>query len=115
MNPAVMLHVYFSASLDKTAAKLNLTLPKGDAYGWTTLIKSPYGEFGVESQSGFAFKITATPDALDSIIPVLIGTLQRATSRPLRLVLEYSTSDRALARLIEPWRQKLFDNGFEVL
>lgn len=112
----VKLTVYFSIPLVKTAIKLGFKLPEVPDFPWTTLISSAYGEFGVDGTSGgYAFLLEARQEALDSVLPVLATTLQKATPRTLRLVVEYDTSDRSLAQLIEPWRQQLIDAGHEVL
>lgn len=112
----VKLTVYFSIPLHKTAAKLGFQLPTTPDFAWTPLVKSSYGEFGIDcTAGGYAFLLEAEQNALDSVLPELATTLQKATPRTLRLVVEYDTSDRALAQLVEPWRQRLIDEGHEVL
>jgi hypothetical protein len=116
VNLPIKVTVYFSAPLQKTAAKLGFKLPTATDFPWQTLVKSSFGEFGVDGTSGgYAFLLQANRASLDSVIPELIDRLQKATPRTLRLVVEYDTSDRAMAKLVEPWRQRLFDCGFEVL
>lgn len=110
----VQLHVYMSAALHKSAAKLNLSIPS-PPFSWTTLIRSCYGEFGVDWENGFGFRLKPTEEALNSVLPILTDVLQKATPRTLRCVVEYDTADRALGRIVEPWRQRLFNLGFEVL
>lgn len=110
----IQLQVYMSAPLQKSAARLNFQIPEG-SFPWKTLVSSSYGEFGVDSENGFGFVLKPSKEALESVIPVLTNVLQKATPRTLRCVVEYDTTDRALGRLVEPWRQHLFDLGFEVL
>jgi hypothetical protein len=101
--------------LEKIATKLHFKLPKGPEFYWTTLVRGPYGEFGVDSQNGYAFHLKPTQEALDSVIPVLNDILSKATHRTVRLVIEFNTADKHVARMIEPWRQRLFDAGYDIL
>lgn len=108
----IQLHVYFSAPVAKTAEKLKFKVPP-DNTKWLSLVKSKYGEFGVEE--GFCFRLKPTKEALDSIVPVLNTVLQPATKKRLHFIVEYNESDNSLAAIVQPWRARLIEMGYVFL